>query len=124
MSTFKEEIFARYKETKTETDTFGRKITVRRLRPSQQIAVMKMADSGEQSVITVLTTSAAVIRIDEDEMSFPRTLPELNSVMDRLEQEGISAAAKAFFALNGGNDKAEDGETTAEAAKNSAATPA
>ena len=124
MSTFKEEILGRYKETKSETDTFGRKITVHRLRPSQQVAVMKMSETDASSVVTILTTAASVMRIDDDEFSFPRNLAELNSVLDRLEQEGVTAAAKAFFLLSGGKEEEKDGETPAEAAKNSAATPA
>jgi hypothetical protein len=101
MSTASEEILARYRKTESVADTLGRIITVRRLRPSQQVAIMRMAESGSESVVAALTSAASVMKIDEDVISFPKTLAEASAIMDRLDQEGLTAATTAYLKLIG-----------------------
>jgi hypothetical protein len=102
-----EEILARYKETKKGADALGRVITVRRLRPSQKIAVMRMADSDKPEIYVPLLVAASVSQINEDMLTFPRSNGELNSVLDRLDQEGLAAAQDAFVALSAPADEPE-----------------
>ena len=120
MTTASEEILARYKKREIETDTFGRAITVRRLRPSEQTALMRMADTEVPQAISAMTVGASVCQMDEGLITFPKTLGELNAVLDALDEEGLSAATKAYIRLQKG---APEGATDqADAAKNSQAT--
>jgi hypothetical protein len=121
MSTASEQILARYKERKTETDDFERAITVRPLRMSEQTAVMRLADSDSSTVQTVFMIAASVTEIDGDHITPPRSISDLHAIIDRLDQEGMNAATKAYMALNGSSD--EGSGDAVSAAKNSPETP-
>ena len=124
MSTASEEILARYRKTELETDAFGRAITVRKLRPSEQVALMRMADTEMSGPINAMTVAASVSRIDDGVYTFARAIGELYAVMDALDDEGLTAATRAYVRLNGA--KTEDGAPadTAQAGKNSSKTAA
>ena len=117
VSTASEEILARYKKRQIETDAFGRAITVRPLRLSEQTGVMRLADSESGTVQTVLMVAASVCEIDGDHITPARSLSDINAVLDRLDEEGLAAATKAFMTLKGGSD--EGGGDAASTAKNS-----
>lgn len=122
MSTASEEILARYKRRETGTDTFGRAITVRFLRPSEQTAVMRMADSESNSVQMPFIVAASVCDIDGDHITPARSQADVNAIMDRLDEEGLAAATKAFMALRGIGE--EGSGDAASVAKNSPKTAA
>lgn len=125
MSTASEEILNRYKKNEIETDEFGRAITVRKLRPSEQVALMRMADTEMSGPINAMTVAASVSKVDDAVFTFPRSMGELNAVMDMLDQEGLTAATTAYVRLNGAGTE-DDGAPVdaAQAAKNSRKTPA
>lgn len=145
-----EKIKGRYKERAKEADVFGRIITVRRLRPSEQSMLAGMTDDLEGSteidetaeetdpetgktVIrktgrktqlqhrTPLMIAAAVCELDGHHLPFPKNRGELNSIYDALDVEGITAAGKALAKLGQGDDAPP--ADTVDAAKNSMGTP-
>ncbi|MCJ2084602.1 hypothetical protein MKK88_01145 [Methylobacterium sp. E-005] len=120
MSTASEEILARYKKREIETDEFGRAITVRRLRPAEQVTLMRMADTEVAQAINAMTVGAAVCKIDDLDYTFPRSVGELDAVLNVLDEEGLAAATKAYIRIQGLNKDAP--ESVTEAAKNSQAT--
>jgi hypothetical protein len=126
---------ARYRQIERETDVFGRRIGVRRLRPSEQGRLQGMtADlSGTEDVENPEThelmrvshktpyfIAAAVCEVDGRPVPFPRNRGELDAIYDSLDIEGITAAAKAMVVLNPPIDTTgdEDEDPLAEA-KNS-----
>lgn len=122
MSTASEEILARYKKRESETDAFGRLITVRKLRPGEQVALMRMGDTEVTPAINTMTVGASVCKIDDLDYTFPKNIGELNAVLNVLDEEGLFAATNAFIRIQGLN-KDEDAEGTSEqTAKNSQAT--
>jgi hypothetical protein len=110
---------ARYKEVAKEGDELGRVIGVRRLRPSERSKFQSMTaelsgyetlknDAGDDIQIShrlPLLIVACVCSINDgvtgDVMiPFPRNLAELYAMQDRLDDEGLKAAAQAFAKLN------------------------
>jgi len=109
---------ARYKATEREADLLGRLISVRRLRPSEQAKLTGMTsdltgfdeaevvdeETGETKKLQIphrvpFLVSAAVSEIDGVYIPFPRSRGELDAIYDRLDIEGITAAAKALARL-------------------------
>lgn len=101
MSTASEEILGRYAKGETVADDLGRLITVRRLRPSQQVAIMRIAGTADENVVGVMTAAASVSKIDDLIYPFPKTQNDIDSMMDRLDAEGLAAATKAFLKMTG-----------------------
>jgi hypothetical protein len=125
MTTASEEILNRYKKQEIEPDAFGRAITVRKLRPSEQVALMRMADTEVTGAVNAMTVAASVYKVDDAVFTFPRSIAELNAVMDMLDEEGLTAATAAYVRLNIGQaDKDGAPADAAQAAKNSPKTPA
>lgn len=129
-----EEIIARYNKIEREIDDFGRSIGVKRLRPAQSLKVVGMTpdlegitmsiDAGDGKTAEVpyraqALFAASVVEIEGVPIPFPRNRAELDAIMDRLDSEGMNAAAKALTKLTAG-----DGENGLEEAKNSQGTPA
>lgn len=130
--TASEEILARqerYNRIERATDKLGRLIGVRRLKPSQQLRIQEMApgleggmsvtmqtSDGEQKVEiprnSPLIIAASVCEIDSTPISFAKTRPELDSILDRLDTEGLAAAGEALMRFN------VDAEDVEAAAKN------
>lgn len=104
---------ARYKRVEKEADDLGRLIGVRRLKPSEQAKVSGYtADlTGSDAVVgpngekfqvphrLPLMIAAAVCMIDDDMIPFPRSRAELDSIYDRLDEEGVTAAGAAISRL-------------------------
>lgn len=111
--TASEEILARYKKTETTTDTLGRAIVVRKLKPSQQVAVMTMADTDLKSPLSVMQIAAAVVKIDDNIYPFAKSRDELLAVVDVLDDEGLAAALEGVVKLNGGQIDADGKVQTA-----------
>jgi hypothetical protein len=128
MPTESEIKLARYQKVETETDAMGRAIGVRRLKPSEQTKVAGYcADlTGYDEVVAPdgtkvqiphrmpLLIAAAVCKINEDPIPFPRNRAELDSIYDRLDQEGLAAAGAAVARLS----ESDLLVSPAEAAKN------
>jgi hypothetical protein len=121
LSTESEVILARYKAIEKTADALGRIIGVRRLKPSEQTKVAAFcADltgydemtgpNGEKVQIPhrmPLVVAAAVCMIGDSMIPFPRSRAELDSIYDRLDVEGISAAGEALAKLNSGAPEAD-----------------
>lgn len=104
---------ARYKQVEKEGDKLGRVIGVRRLKPSEQtkVAAYTADVTGSDKIMTPegievvvphrlpLMIAAAVCMIDENMIPFAKTRGELDSIYDKLDQEGIEAASKAISRL-------------------------
>jgi hypothetical protein len=85
MPTESEIKIARYQKVEKEPDGLGRVIGVRRLKPSEQTRVAGYC--------------ADLTGYDEDPVPFPRNRAELDSIYDRLDQEGVAAAGAAVARL-------------------------
>jgi hypothetical protein len=113
MQTESEIKLQRYRQTEKEADVFGRIISVRRLRPSEQTKLAGMtaeltgadevvASDGTKMLIqhrAPLMLAAAVCMIGENHITFPRNRAELDWMYDTLDVEGLAAAGKAMARL-------------------------
>lgn len=127
MTTQSEIIMNRYRETEREADAFGRLITVRRLKPSEQTKVAGYctdltgydevtAPDGTPTRIPhrlPLLIAAAVSKIDDIHVPFARSRGELDAIYDALDAEGLAAAGLAAAKL-----AARDEQNPVDAAKN------
>jgi hypothetical protein len=95
----RQEILDRYAKTKDIADPFGRVLKVRRLRVSEQLRIIKMAETQDPVVISLMTAAASVAAVDGVPLTFPRAAGELHSIMDALDQEGLQAAGEAYRSL-------------------------
>lgn len=105
---------ARYRKVEREADEMGRIIGVRRLRPSEQGKLQGMTadltgheivktDDGQQISVshrTPYVCAAAVCEIDGLPVPFPKNRGELDAIYDRLDYEGVKAAATAMARLD------------------------
>lgn len=121
---------ARYRQVERETDAMSRCIGVRRLKPSEQgrlqgmvqdlqgSEMVKNPDTGEEMSVSHKTPyfiAAAVCEIDATPIPFPRSRGELDAIYDRLDVEGITAAASAMTRLvTPKTDDNEDDDPLAE----------
>ena len=116
MMTASQEILARqerYNRIERATDSTGRMIGVRRLKPSQQLRVQEMAPGLDGAVsVTVesadgnrvieiprnspLVIAASVCEIDSSPIPFAKSRAELDAILDRLDTEGLAAAGEAL----------------------------
>jgi hypothetical protein len=113
-----DELIRRYSQVERQADAFGRVVGVRRLKPAQQQKVAEMTPglsgedettvrdeiTGAEIVMKIprrmqLNVAAAVCEIDGVPIPFARNRPELDSIFDRLDKEGMDAAMTAFFRL-------------------------
>lgn len=127
---------ARYSHVEREADTWGRLIGVRRLKLSEQTRLTAMTpDLGGMDEIqnpdfpgsTQLIQQRAqyyvvamVCEIQGAYIPFPRNRGELDSILDRLDMEGLKAASEAVTRLIALDNA--DGDPM-DKAKNSSATP-
>jgi hypothetical protein len=128
MPTESEIKIARYTTVKKVPDDFGRVIGVRRLKPSEQAKISGMTadltgadeaiDANGQKMLVPhrmpLMVAAAVCEIDGSPVPFPRNRGELDAIYDRLDVEGLGAAARAMAELT----SAEVAGSPLEEAKN------
>ena len=119
----KQDILDRYTKKEMIADKLGRMIGVVNLRLSERLAILRMAETENGLALTVMSAAAAVREISTDGQPpiiypFPRTLDQLNAVIDILDEEGMAAAMEAALKLRG---FAEDGD---DIAKKSQPTPA
>lgn len=122
MTTESEVKLARYAAREKEADAFGRIITIRRLKPSEQTRISGMVadltgfedtevevtdpETGKVSTErrqvprnAPLVIAAMVCEISDGQhsiaVSFPKGRAELDAIFDRLDVEGLEAATKA-----------------------------
>ena len=106
---------ARYNRIEREADKWGRIIGVRQLKLSERSKISGMiADltgvdevqntaTGEMMRVPHSLThflAAAVCEIDQAPIPLPRNRPELDAILDRLDNEGIAAATTALVRLS------------------------
>jgi len=101
MSDSATEIKARYATVEREMDGFGRSIGVKRPRPSQMLKIAELTDVKTNEDRAVFNIAAAVCEIDGKPIPFPKTRAELDSMVDLLDSEGMSAAATAMSRILG-----------------------
>ena len=112
-----DEIAARatkYNRVERVSDSLGRVIGVRRLKPSQQLRVEEYSSdlTGSQTFTdeetgktvevprrTILFYAAAVCEIDDTPIPFPKNRGELDAVLDTLDDEGLTAVSAALVKL-------------------------
>ena len=126
---------ARYQQKEKVADKWGRIISIQRLKQSQMekiqgftsdlqgVTKITNPDTGEESSIPRnwrLILAAHVREIDENPLPFPRNREELDAILDRLDEEGMEAAATAFSKLMTNVEPSED---VVEQAKNVVRTP-
>lgn len=107
MSTFSEDIQARYAQVETETDKWGREIKVRRLRPAEMNALRKLADTSVQSVVMEIMIASMVRSIDGKPWPLPRSQSDIDLVLNALD-DGMVAATVAAARLMGWGVKSDD----------------
>ena len=127
---------AKYNRIERVTDSLGRTIGVRRLKPSQQIRIQELAPGLEGTTTVVdektgktfdipksspLIFAASVAEVDGSPFTFPKTRGELDAVLDMLDDEGLAAVVEALGKLSADEDT--EGTGGSEAAKNSRSTP-
>jgi len=133
MTTFSEEILARYKKVEIETDAFGRAITVGRLRPFDAMRVRRIMGTEDRGIITEFLVAASVRSVTVEGghqavLTPPKNEGDMQAVMNMLDEEGFAAAAKAYVRLYGlkpegdgegdGSDDGAENEGTLDKAKN------
>lgn len=107
-----QEAIDRYKKIERRSDALGRVIGVKRLKLSQQLRIEEFAPTDGKTYLPML--AAAVVEIDDQKIPFPKNRAELDAIMDRLDSEGITAAAEAWRALMGFDDATSEEEVEAE----------
>lgn len=113
---------SRYRKIERETDKFGRLIGVKRLEPAQQMKLIGMttdltgsstmtdAETGKEFNIpdrAPFMIAAAVCEIDGNPVTFPKSRGELDAIFNRLDNEGVEAAATALGRIMPGDEGAE-----------------
>lgn len=99
-----------------ETDKRGRQIGVRRITSSIRRRVIKAlsAESGEKPrYFQMCVLAAAVVSIDGEDVRMPTTEMQFDALIDRLDDDGEVAVAKAYRQFVDPDD-----ETPEEQAKN------
>jgi hypothetical protein len=109
----KQEILDRYAKKEMVADTLGRMIGVVNLRFSERLAIQRMAETENGFALTLMMAGAAVREISTDGQTpiiypFPRTLEQLNAVIDVLDDEGMAVAAAAWFEMRGFTGAGDD----------------
>lgn len=141
MTTASEEITARYTTVEKEGDAFGRLICVKRIKGSQRLRVLGMTsdlaeatqpmpnqewkegDPQDKQLVHVpiqslMVIAASVCEIDGVPIPPAKNRPELDAIYDRLDDEGLAAAAVALHRLSAPaeSENGSEGEV-AESAK-------
>jgi hypothetical protein len=135
VTTPSEELINRYSRVEREADALGRLISVRRLRVSQQTKVAEMTPNldGDSEVIMtgedgvektvrisrrgIMIVAASVSEIDGVPIPFARNRGELDSIADRLDEEGLAAAMKALTRFQPKVAEGEEAGTAIDDAK-------
>lgn len=135
MTTPSEELINRYSRVEREADALGRLISVRRLRVSQQTKVAEMTPNldGETEIVMtgedgvektvrisrrgIMIVAASVSEIDGVPIPFARNRGELDSIADRLDEEGLAAAMKALTRFQPKVAEGEEAGTAIDDAK-------
>jgi hypothetical protein len=102
-------VVAPSKTTAIETDSRGRKIAVRKLMPLHWLRLYAIAGELEKSEswMNLALLAFATTSIDGDPVSI-NSRREIESCLDRLGEEGLSACARAFASLMPARDDIED----------------
>jgi hypothetical protein len=113
---------ARYAKIEHEMDQLGRMIGVRRLKLSERTRLVAMTpdlggmDEMQRPDGTVMLAPqraqyfivAMVCQINDARIPFPRNRGELDAILDRLDQEGLDAAATAVNRILAEDDEGGD----------------
>ena len=110
-----EDIKARYQTVEREADRAGRVIGTRRLKLAERLKISEMTSQQNSDALGIMIVAASVCEIDGRPIPFPRNRSELDSVIDALDEEGISTASTLVMKLM--NNDADKGDVV-EAAKN------
>jgi hypothetical protein len=126
---------ARYQQKERQADSWGRIISVQRLKQSQMSKIEGLTSDlqGMTKIVDEATgketqlprnwrmiLAAHVREIDDNPLPFPKNREELDAILDRLDEEGLVAAASAFAKLNTVSESSLD---VVDEAKNVVRTP-
>ena len=121
---------AEFDKVEHVVDTFGRDIGVKRLRPSQQLKIEELAgaltgtttimDDNSGKTFEVprrmpLILASSVASVDGNPVPFPKSRVEIDSVLDMLMDEGLTAVMEGLGKLNAPAAPAANGETATAA---------
>lgn len=127
MATYSETQKARYDAVEREADSFGRMISVKRLRPAEIQTVRRIVSNSTEGFGPVMSDSmiaASVREIDGVVYPAPKSQVDLDIAFNSLDNEGMQAAGTAWVRLMGFDKKADESGAEAEdPAKNLATTP-
>ena len=103
VNTASEDVIKKAAKTKTVISADGLTLVVRRLGPLQR---MKLADvvgpmsAQNPAYIGTAAIAASIVSIDGEPIPFPANKRELEAIVQRLDDDGISAAGDALAELN------------------------
>jgi hypothetical protein len=90
-------------QTVTVEDARGRKLEFRKLKPLDRMRLFEIigADNAMNTPYLSLSTYAfSLVKIDNEDVPTPRARVALESVVKKLDDDGMEAAAKAFLQLH------------------------
>lgn len=103
------EVVAATVQTASHIDAKGRRITVKRLNALQLYRLAKLpgasSNPAAQDMATIVCT---VTKIDAEPVAFPTNERDVEFLIQRLDFEGIAAAAEALKKLSEGDDAEMD----------------
>jgi hypothetical protein len=88
--------------TATRTDKRGRRIVVKRFNALQFFRLTRILGDGiaNSATMNLAMAAASVCAIDGDDETFPNTQRELESIIQRLDFDGLDAAGEALKDLS------------------------
>lgn len=101
------------------TDRRGRNLVIRRPSALQKFMLMDALGSSSDNKMLFMhaVLAASVIEIDGEPVSFPKSKMQVQALIQRLDDDGIDAAADVF--AKAAEDEAGDAEAAMALAKNS-----
>lgn len=96
------------------TDSLGRSIGLKKLKPSERFLLSKVVDMTNASTMMQAIAAASVFSIDDEGFTPIRSEKELLARLDQVGDEGLLAIMPAIDEMYGTTISAQD----AEAAKN------
>lgn len=101
------------------TDRRGRNLVIRRPSALQKFMLMDALGSSADNKMLFMHSvlAASVVEIDGEPVQFPRSKTQVQALVQRLDDDGIDAAADVF--AKAAEDQAGDAEAAVALAKNS-----
>jgi hypothetical protein len=107
-------------ETAEVTDALGRRIVARRITALQRMRIIRVIgkDAGNPQYLGYALLAASCASIDGELEPIPVSIPQVEAMVDRLGDDGLTAIAEAAQRAGWVTDDTEEGGVEADA-KNS-----